>query len=154
MILVIVLELYWAISNTVILIRKWNAIWKKLISFVSDLSSPLHLLSSHFLHRFFTLFFFLPIDLNVFEFLLRDQLSKILRSYVSISLFQLSTCCVFCAIASHHIDNEIINLIIKSFLNLWLFIIDWSIYSILFLRYLIEFHQTIVLFVANGIIRW
>ena len=130
MILLIVLEFFlnylWKtlIFKTVILIRKWNSIRKELISFLSILSSPLHQLSSHFWNFSFTLYFFFfpPIDLHVFELY--------------------SIYCVFCAISSHHIDNEITKYMRKSYFHLWLFIIDWSKHSILFLRYFIEFHQT------------
>ena len=75
--------------------------------------------------------------------------------FIYLYVFELySIYCVFCAIPAHHIDNEIIKYIRKSFFHLWLFIIDWSKHSVLFVRYFIEFHQTIILKVLNEIIQW
>ena len=160
MILLIVLELYWTISDILWFSKLWFSSENEILferffffSFLSFLSSPLHLLFSHFLHLFFQSFFCQSISMFS-KFHYTDQLSKILRSYVLISLFQLSLYWVFCVIPSHHIDNEIFMYIIKSCFHLWLFIIDWSKHPILFLRYLITFHQTIVLKVVNEIIWW
>ena len=139
-ILVIVLELYWTVSGKNSDVQNCDSHPKmkfyskgiNLISLYLIFFSSSALFS--FLAFFHSLFFFLPINLNVFELY--------------------STYCVFFASSSHHIDNEIIKYIIKSIFYLWLFIIDWSKHSISFLRYFIEFHQTIILNVLNEIIRW